>query len=169
MNFRRLGVFDLEPVEVKGASVRELKTIFLTESCDVLRIRFHKHWPSRDNIYNQVGCVGLICLGSALALPGGSTRFETRTKLDLDLQHPEHVSPILSDRTFADIDPQRGKQTNIGSVATAPPLSSDFFVLNSKLQVIPPNGKLHSALFLYNYFRTISRRGRSSPRNPESK
>jgi centrosomal protein CEP104 len=64
ISFARLGHFSLDDNIRTNYQARELKTVYLEQYCQYLKIVIHKNHLNSLNIFNQVGIVSLTCTGS---------------------------------------------------------------------------------------------------------
>lgn len=64
LSFKRLGHFSLDDNVRTNYQARELKTVYLEEHCQYLKLVLHKNHLNQFNIFNQVGLVSVQCLGS---------------------------------------------------------------------------------------------------------
>ena len=64
ISFARLGHFSLDDNIRTNYQARELKTVYLEQYCQYLKIVIHKNHLNSLNIFNQVGLVSLTCTGS---------------------------------------------------------------------------------------------------------
>jgi hypothetical protein len=64
LSFKRLGHFSLDDNVRTNYQARELKTVYLEEHCQYLKIVLQKNHLNNLNIFNQVGIVQLNCVGS---------------------------------------------------------------------------------------------------------
>ena len=64
ISFARLGHFSLDDNIRTNYQARELKTVYLEQYCQYLKIVLHKNHLNSLNIFNQVGIVSLTCTGS---------------------------------------------------------------------------------------------------------
>ncbi len=63
MKFARLGYLSLDNNERSGYKARELKSVYVDAVTLLLKIVFNKAHANKFNLYNQVGLIGLNCMG----------------------------------------------------------------------------------------------------------
>ena len=76
-SFKRLGYMSLDNNERSGHRARELKSVYVDSQCTFLKVRLHKCYINKYNLYNQVGLIAINVLGEAdhaLGLDGPTTR-----------------------------------------------------------------------------------------------
>jgi centrosomal protein CEP104 len=64
ISFVRLGHFSLDDNMRTNYQARELKTVYLEQYCQYLKIVMNKCHLNNFNIFNQVGIVSINCIGS---------------------------------------------------------------------------------------------------------
>lgn len=63
MKFARLGYLSLDNNERSGYKARELKSVYVDAVTLLLKVVFNKAHTNKFNLYNQVGLIGLNCMG----------------------------------------------------------------------------------------------------------
>ncbi|XP_068096590.1 centrosomal protein of 104 kDa isoform X2 [Hyperolius riggenbachi] len=61
--FRRLGYVALSDNEKTGYKARELKSVYVDAVGQYLKVIFHKNYPNRYNLYNQVALIAINIIG----------------------------------------------------------------------------------------------------------
>ncbi|KAM4703358.1 centrosomal protein of 104 kDa [Rhinophrynus dorsalis] len=61
--FRRLGYVSLSDNEKTGYKARELKSVYVEAVGQYLKLIFHKNYPNRYNLYNQVALIAINIIG----------------------------------------------------------------------------------------------------------
>ncbi|XP_056400330.1 centrosomal protein of 104 kDa [Hyla sarda] len=61
--FRRLGYVALSDNEKTGYKARELKSVYVDAAGQYLKLIFHKNFPNRYNLYNQVALIAINIIG----------------------------------------------------------------------------------------------------------
>ncbi|XP_063799531.1 centrosomal protein of 104 kDa isoform X2 [Pseudophryne corroboree] len=61
--FRRLGYVALSENEKTGYKARELKSVYVDAVGQYLKLIFHKNYPNRYNLYNQVALIAINIIG----------------------------------------------------------------------------------------------------------
>ncbi|KAM9298974.1 centrosomal protein of 104 kDa [Gastrophryne carolinensis] len=77
--FRRLGYVALSDNEKTGYKARELKSVYVDAVGQFLKVIFHKNYPNRYNLYNQVALIAINIIGDPLDF--GEENMPTREKI----------------------------------------------------------------------------------------
>lgn len=64
LSFQRIGHFSLDDNIRTNYQARELKTVYLEQYCQYVKIVMSKNHLNQFNIFNQVGLVSINCIGS---------------------------------------------------------------------------------------------------------
>ena len=64
-SYQRLGHLSLDSNERSGYQARELKTVFLNQKAQYIRLLIHKCHQNKYNLFNQVGIVAINLLGKS--------------------------------------------------------------------------------------------------------
>ena len=67
LDFKLLGHLSLDPNQRSGWQARELKSVFVDIECCLLKVVLHEPHPNKLNAHNQVGLVGITCIGDSVA------------------------------------------------------------------------------------------------------
>ncbi|MEE6483728.1 hypothetical protein FKM82_013638 [Ascaphus truei] len=78
--FRRLGYVSLSDNEKTGYKARELKSVYVDAAGHYLKLIFHKNYPNRYNLYNQVALIAINIIGDPVDL-GEENNTPSREKL----------------------------------------------------------------------------------------
>ena len=62
----------LDNNERSGYRARELKSVYVDVRCNFKKLRLHKCFINKYNLYNQVGIVAINVLGSPEGIDGGA-------------------------------------------------------------------------------------------------
>lgn len=62
--FKRLGYLSLDSNERSSYQARELKTVYIDQTGEYIKLLIHKNYVNKQNMFNQVGIVALNLLGS---------------------------------------------------------------------------------------------------------
>ena len=120
-SFKRLGYMSLDNNERSGHRARELKSVYVDSQCTFLKVRLHKCYINKYNLYNQVGLIAINVLGEAdhaLGLDGPTTRLP-KALGGQDL--PDHMSQksvlalddLAFDMNFDDVTAQKIREVNL--------------------------------------------------------
>ena len=66
--FKKIGHFTLEDNSATSFKARELKTVYINQNCQYLKLSCSKSYANNKNIFNQVAIVGLKCNGQPLGI-----------------------------------------------------------------------------------------------------
>ena len=62
--FKRLGYLSLDSNERSSYQARELKTVYIDQTGEFIKLLIHKNYVNKQNMFSQVGIVALNLLGS---------------------------------------------------------------------------------------------------------
>mgnify|MGYP001354794080 CR=1 FL=1 len=91
--FKRLGYMSLDNNERSGHRARELKSVYVDAQCSFMKIRLHKCYINKFNLYNQVGLIAVNVLGESIE--GGAPSISKGNRLPAALggnNLPDHMS-----------------------------------------------------------------------------
>jgi hypothetical protein len=69
--FQRLGYLSLDSNSRSSFQARELKSVYVDANCRFLKLKLHRCYINKFNLYNQVGIVAVNVLGETLTWNGG--------------------------------------------------------------------------------------------------
>ena len=103
VQYTRLGHLSLDPNEKSLWQARELKSVFVTTDCCLLKLVFHEPHQNKLNAYNQVGIISVACMGEPIVLsPSHKSRISsTSSSVNLDIQTANLIFDLEKRRTDA--------------------------------------------------------------------
>lgn len=119
-SFKRLGYMSLDNNERSGHRARELKSVYVDAQCTFLKVRMHKCYINKYNLYNQVGLIAINVLGEA----NGMDPAMPATRLPESMGGkplPDHMSQksvlalddLAFDMNFDDVTAEKIRQVNM--------------------------------------------------------
>ena len=120
--FKRLGYMSLDNNERSGHRARELKSVYVDAQCSFMKIRLHKCYINKFNLYNQVGLIAVNVLGEQSA--NGAFDSSKSNKLPAALggkNLPDHMTQksvlalddLAFDMNFDEVTAQKIRQVNM--------------------------------------------------------
>lgn len=120
--FKRLGYMSLDNNERSGHRARELKSVYVDAQCSFMKIRLHKCYINKFNLYNQVGLIAVNVLGEQSA--NGAFDTSSNNKLPAALggkNLPDHMTQksvlalddLAFDMNFDEVTATKIRQVNM--------------------------------------------------------
>lgn len=128
--FKRLGYLSLDSNERSSYQARELKTVYIDQTGEFIKLLIHKNYVNKQNMFSQVGIVALNLLGSEDDYSPGVDAPAPSTSSNPSSHSRPIVSNPLNDLSVdMNLDPTTAEKLRLLSDAKVPAsLSSHFFV-----------------------------------------